>query len=63
MKTTYLVYFELYGKKMKTLVKAEDENKAKDAVRYAIKFNNIIEQTKGTIDFMSMFNDIVNGRK
>jgi hypothetical protein len=48
---------------MKTLVKAEDENKAKDAVRYAIKFNNIIEQTKGTIDFMSMFNDIVNGRK
>ena len=63
MKTTYLVYFELYGKKMKTLVAAEDENKAKDIVCYAIKFDEVIEQTKSGNDFMKMFNDIVNGKK
>lgn len=41
----YTIYFELYGKKMKTTVSAESKEKAKDVVRNKIYFH-IVEEIK-----------------
>jgi len=40
----YNVYFEIYGKKMRTTVYANNEQEAKYAVRAKIKFHAIIEK-------------------
>jgi hypothetical protein len=37
----YTVYFELYGKKMKTIVNAKSEHEAKELVKSKIIFHRI----------------------
>ena len=37
----YTVYFEIFGKKLKTTVEAENESQAKQAVARKIKFHKI----------------------
>jgi hypothetical protein len=51
----YKVYFEVYGKKMKTIVPAKSEQSAKDWVKDRIIFHKI-EITKG-----DSFTDTMNG--
>jgi hypothetical protein len=38
---TYTVYFELYGKKMKTSIEAVDKSDAMDRIRKKIIFNKV----------------------
>ena len=38
---TYTIYFEIYGKKMKTVVSAYNEEEAKLHIRNKINFNKI----------------------
>lgn len=42
----YLIYFEIYGKKLKTTVLAHDENEAKYLVKERINFLKIVEVTE-----------------
>lgn len=46
----YKIYFEVYGKKMKTTVKANNERDAKELVKNKIKFIKITETEN--IDFL-----------
>lgn len=57
----YEVYFEIYGKKMKTLVADVDEAGAREQVKDRIKFHKVAR--KGDIqgptkDMIDAFNDI-----
>lgn len=53
---TYQVYFEIYGKKLKTSVLAKNENQAKEIIKEKIVFHKItIEPTNNNdIDFYEM---------
>jgi hypothetical protein len=62
--TNYTIYFEIFGKKMKTTVMAENEEKAREIVKNKLIFLNIEnhdEYVKRTIDAMeecrTMFNE------
>lgn len=51
MKTyTYTIYFEIYGKKMKTTVQARNETEAKETIKNKIKFIKIVKDND--IDFL-----------
>lgn len=54
------VYFEIYGKKMKTTIMAEDPFDAQDKVMRKIKFNKI-EKTKDEFNQAIDFLDIISG--
>lgn len=41
MEKDFVVYFEFYGKKMKTTVLAENEHDAKNKVKEKIKFHKV----------------------
>ena len=41
---TYTVYFEIFGKKMKTTLKAESELQARVDIRNSITFHKVVEQ-------------------
>ena len=38
----YTVYFEFYGRKMKTDVEADSSNEAKEIIRNKIKFDKVV---------------------
>ena len=46
----YKIYFEFYGKKMKTKIQARDENDAKEILLKKIKFHKIEAETE--LDFL-----------
>lgn len=45
----YLVYFEIYGKKMKVEVEANNKCEARDVVRSSIIFHKTVEQENSII--------------
>lgn len=42
----YDVYFEIYGKRLKTTILAENEEKAKEIVRNKIVFHKVVKNQK-----------------
>lgn len=54
---TYLVYFELFGKRMKVRIKATSKQDAQDQVARRIKFHKVeLEETDRTVeDLMNLF--------
>jgi len=62
----YDVYFEIFGKKMKTTVSAGTEALAKKAVRNKIKFHRVVAAADGERniggDMFDLLNDIVTGK-
>ncbi|MDX1285955.1 MAG: hypothetical protein R3182_13120 [Draconibacterium sp.] len=58
---TYTVWFEIFGKKMKTTVPARTEKEAKEAVRKKIIFHKIECDNKTFVDdAMDKLKDILN---
>lgn len=53
-KKNFTVYFEMFGRKMKTTVLAENEQQAKSQVFLKIKFHSVQETKDDT------FNDIMD---
>lgn len=53
---TYTIFFELYGKKMKTTVKAKSESEAKKLIAEKIIFYKVIKQID--TDIPDFFKDI-----
>lgn len=58
----YKVYFEIYGKKMKTTIEAETAQKAKDLIRSKIQFNHIALDESDDFDFINNFFKGFNGK-
>ena len=56
----YTLYFDFYGKKMKTIIEATSEEKAKEIVRKNIKF---IKVEKKGFDIFEELNKLLNGFK
>ena len=54
----YTIYFEIYGKKMRTTVSAENKEKAKDVVRNKIYFHIVEEIKKPPPDDHDTLNDL-----
>jgi hypothetical protein len=54
------VYFELYGKKMKARVMAENENDAKKEVEKKIIFHKVEKPKEEFNDSMDIFDNILN---
>lgn len=50
------VYFEIYGRKMKAVIMAENEEKAKDALKEKIRFHKIVKSK----DEFNLCIDIIN---
>jgi hypothetical protein len=46
----YRVYFEIFGKKMKTTVEAVSENQAKEMIKNRIIFHKIEKEINNPID-------------
>lgn len=58
----YDVYFELYGKRMKTTILAENEEKAKEIVRGKITFHKVVLKPKDEFNYMiDMIDAFING--
>jgi predicted PolB exonuclease-like 3'-5' exonuclease len=55
----YIVYFEIFGKKMKTAVMAENQSEAKTIIKNKIKFHKI-EIEDGGEDFIDNFFSLFN---
>ena len=55
----FIVYFELFGKKMKVEIMAESGDDAKEKVRRKIKFHKVIERKDNpVVDYlMNIFNN------
>lgn len=58
---TYELYFELYGKKMKTEVSAKSEEDAKQKVRNKIIFHKVKIKINDD-NVINMFRDIFGGK-
>ncbi len=60
----YKVYFEIYGKKMKTTVDAKTAEHAKELIRSKIQFNHIAEDHDVNIDdvFQNLLNVLKYGK-
>lgn len=66
MKQKYIVYFELYGKKMKTSVIAESETDAQNQIKDKIIFHKTtseIDSLQDVLDSMQNIFDVFNGKK
>ena len=48
----YVVWFEAFGKKLRTTVEAENEYKAMDAVKNKIIFYNVVEKEPDELEQM-----------
>lgn len=44
---TYIIYFEIFGKKMKTIIEADSKKEAKQKVKDKIIFHKIIGENEG----------------
>ena len=57
---TYIIYFEIFGKKMKTIIEADSKSEAKQRVKNKIIFHKIISENEGvkndTIDLDGLKN-------
>jgi len=60
----YKVYFEIYGKKLKTTVEAKTAEQAKGLIRNKIQFNHIAEEDDVNIDdiFQNLLNVLKHGK-
>ena len=56
----YTVYFELFGKKMKTDVLAESKEHAENIIRNKIVFHKTIQISDGTKQAKQAFDDLLN---
>ena len=58
----YVIYFEIFGKKLKVTILAENEVAAKQAVLDKVKFHKVVAKRdfKGGDDFIT---DFLNGFK
>lgn len=55
----YILYFELYGKKMKTVIEASSANEAKNKLKEKIIFHKIdVENKDNPFDIPDIFKDI-----
>ena len=54
----YIVYFEVYGKKMKTKVTSYSEEAAKEFIKNQIVFYDVKPSQKKTVDMPEEFRDI-----
>ena len=63
----YEVYFEIYGKRMKTTVLAESEESAKTVIRNKVVFHKVILKPKDEfndiVDVMDSVLDMLGGKK
>lgn len=60
----YLIYFELFGKKMKYIIEANNEQDAEYKLRGKIKIHNVREigqNDKENIDLPDFMKDVFNG--
>lgn len=57
--TEYKIYFELYGKKMQTVIKADNKEQAKEKIKSKIIFHRI-EESNSDENFMNIFNTLIN---
>lgn len=58
----HTVYFEIFGKKMKTKVMAFNSDDAKNEVKKKIKFHKVIDNSKNCANFdgfFDMFKDLL----
>jgi hypothetical protein len=56
----YTIYFEIYGKKMKTTVMAENEEKAKELVIRKIIFHKVEKSKDEFNEAIDMMDDMLN---
>ena len=57
----YDVYFEIYGKKLKTTILAESEEKAKENVRNKIVFHKVVKDQKDEFNQATdMLDEMIN---
>ena len=63
----YDVYFEIYGKRLKTTILAENEEKAKEIVRNKIVFHKVVLKQKEEFnqidDMFKNIMDVLGGKK
>lgn len=60
------VYFEIFGKKMKTRILAENQEKAKEEVKNRIVFHKVEksnEEFNQCIDILDELSNIIGGKK
>lgn len=62
-KRNFKVYFEIYGKKMKTTIQADTEAEAKDIIRNKIIFHKVVSEPLNDKDAFNFLFEIVNGKK
>lgn len=60
MEKEYIVYFEVFGKKMKTTVYANSEAEAKKKVLDAVVFHKVTEGDKDFNDLAGIINNWLN---
>jgi hypothetical protein len=56
----YTIYFEIYGKKMKSTVMAENEEKAKELVKSKIIFHKVEKSKDEFNEVVNMMDDLMN---
>jgi len=62
----YDVYFEIFGKKMKTRVLAKNEIEAKESIKNAIKYHKVVmpnEYFNEAMDNLDIIGDFFKNRK
>lgn len=63
----YEVFFEIYGKRLKTTILAESEEKAREAVRNEIVFHKVVLKPVDIFDknydMFTNLMDIIEGKK
>lgn len=63
----YIVYFEMFGKKMKTTILAETETEAKQKVTDKIKWHKVVEKPNDVFnestDMFEYLKDVIAGNK
>lgn len=55
----YEIFFELFGKKMKTTITALNKDAAEASLRYKIQIHSIKVKPNSS-DFITFFNDMIN---
>lgn len=56
----YTLYFEVFGKKMKTQVMAESEEKAKEAIKNKIVFHKVEKSNDEFNKAVDLMDDMLN---
>jgi hypothetical protein len=56
----YEIYFDLFGRKMKTTIRAINKDVAESVLRQKIQIHSIKVKPNEASDFLTFFNSIVN---